>query len=93
MNRRLSLTTALLLLLAVACTLLPFALSLVALRHMSAFNAQLVINLEPVYTVLLAIVLLNEQRELTPMFYLGVTLLVACVFAPVVFRARAAAPA
>ncbi len=82
-----------LLLLAVACTLLPFALSLVALKHMSAFNAQLAINLEPVYTVLLAIVLLNEQRELTPMFYLGVALLVACVFAPVVFRARVAAAA
>jgi drug/metabolite transporter (DMT)-like permease len=76
-----------------ACTLLPFALSLVALKHMSAFNAQLAINLEPVYTVLLAIVLLNEQRELTPMFYLGVALLVACVFAPVVFKARAAATA
>ena len=84
---------AYLLLLAVACTLLPFALSLVALRHMSAFNAQLVINLEPVYTVLLAIVLLNEQRELTPMFYLGVALLVACVFAPVVLRARVGVPA
>jgi drug/metabolite transporter (DMT)-like permease len=79
-----------LLLLAIACTLLPFALSLVALKHMSAFNAQLAINLEPVYTVLLAIVLLNEQRELTPMFYLGVALLVACVFAPAAFRSRIA---
>lgn len=79
-----------LMLLAVACTLLPFALSLVALKHMSAFDAQLAINLEPVYTVLLAIVLLNEQRELTPMFYVGVALLVACVFAPVMFRSQAA---
>lgn len=79
--------------LAAACTLLPFALSLVALRHMTAFNAQLAVNLEPVYTVLLAIVLLNEQRELTPMFYLGVVLLVACVFAPVWFRPRTIAPA
>lgn len=82
-----------LLLLAVGCTLLPFALYLVALKHMSAFKAQLAINLEPVYTVLLAIVLLNEQRQLTPMFYLGVAVLVACVFAPVVFRARVAAAA
>lgn len=82
-----------LMLLAVACTLLPFALSLVALKHMSAFDAQLAINLEPVYTVLLAIVLLNEQRELTPMFYLGVALLVACVFAPVMLRSRIATTA
>src|SRR5207244_1864604 len=55
----------LLLLLAMGCTLLPFALSLVALRHMSAFGVQLAVNLEPVYAIVLAIVLLGEQRELS----------------------------
>ena len=54
----------LLALLAIACTLLPFALSLVALRHVSAFSAQLAVSLEPVYAIVLAIVLLGEQREL-----------------------------
>src|SRR5690606_17612945 len=54
-----------LLLLAFACTLFPFALSLVALRHMSAFSAQLAVNLEPVYAIVLAIVLLSEQQELS----------------------------
>ena len=69
-----------LLALALVCTLLPFALSLVALRHMSAFAAQLAVNLEPVYAIILAIVLLNEQRELTPQFYLGVAIILAAVF-------------
>ena len=41
-------------LLAGACTLFPFALSLVALRHMSAFSAQMALNLEPVYAIVLA---------------------------------------
>lgn len=68
-----------LLALSLACTLLPFALSLVALRHMSAFAAQLAVNLEPVYAIVLAIVLLNEQRELTPQFYLGVAIILAAV--------------
>ena len=40
-------------------------LSLVALRHLSAYGVQLVTNLEPVYAIMLAIVLLGEQRELT----------------------------
>jgi drug/metabolite transporter (DMT)-like permease len=70
----------LLLTLAIACTLLPFALSLVALRHMSAFSAQLAINLEPVYAIGLAMLLLNEQRELTLTFYLGVGIVLAAVF-------------
>ena len=72
---------ALLLVLAMACTLLPFALSLVALRHVSAFSAQLAVSLEPVYAVLLAIVLLGEQRELSASFYLGLAIILVTVFA------------
>jgi len=71
---------ALLLTLALACTLLPFALSLAALRHMSAFAQQLAVNLEPVYAIVLAIALLGEQRELTPAFYAGVAIILAAVF-------------
>jgi drug/metabolite transporter (DMT)-like permease len=71
--------SVLLLTLALACTLLPFSLSFVALRHISAFSAQLAINLEPVYTIVLAALLLGEQRELTAQFYLGVAIILAGV--------------
>lgn len=71
----------LLVVLAMACTLLPFALSLVALRQMSAFSAQLAVNLEPIYAIVLAVLLLNEQRELGGMFYAGVAIILAGVFA------------
>ncbi|WP_199097333.1 DMT family transporter [Dyella sp. ASV21] len=71
---------ALLTLLAFGCTLLPFALALVALRHMSAFGTQMVTNLEPVYAIVLAIVLLGEQRELDGWFYAGVAVILAAVF-------------
>jgi len=66
--------------LALACTLLPFTLSLVALRHMSAFSAQLATNLEPVYAIILAAVLLGEQNELRPVFYLGAAIILGVVF-------------
>jgi len=78
-----------LLALAVACTLFPFALSLVALRHMSAFAAQLAVNLEPVYAIVLAMLLLGEQRELTPAFYGGVAIILGVVLAyPLLVRPR-----
>ena len=76
----------------VACTLLPFALSLVALRHMSAFRAQLAINIEPVYAIGLAMLLLNEQRELTPQFYLGVAIILAAVLLHPLLTRRRGAP-
>ncbi|MDB5968547.1 MAG: family transporter [Hydrocarboniphaga sp.] len=68
------------LVLALGCTLLPFTLSLVALRQLSAFSAQLVVNLEPVYTIVLAALLLGEQRELGPAFYAGVAVVLSAVF-------------
>lgn len=67
-------------LLAGGCTLLPFALSLAALRHVSAFSATIALNMEPVYAIVLAMVLFGEQRELTPSFYLGVAIVLAAVF-------------
>lgn len=72
---------ALLLVLAIACTLLPFALSLVALRQISAFSAMLAVNLEPVYAVFLAAIMLGEQRQLNAMFYLGMTALIGAIVA------------
>ena len=80
----------LLLALSLACTLLPFTLSLVALRHMSAFAAQLAVNLEPVYAIVIAILLLGEQHELTPRVYLGVAVILGAVFVhPLLGRPKA----
>src|SRR5690606_4779220 len=59
-----------LLLLAFACTLLPFALSLVALRQLSAYASALAINLEPLYAIVLAALLLGEQQEVSAGFYI-----------------------
>jgi len=84
---------ALLVLLAFGCTLLPFALALVALRHMSAFGTQMVTNLEPVYAIALAILLLGEQRELDGKFYLGVAIILAAVFAHPLLNRRRGEPA
>jgi len=68
-----------LLVLSLACTLVPFTLSLVALRHLSAFAVELAVNLEPVYAIVLAIPLFGEQRELDLAFYLGVAIIIGSV--------------
>jgi drug/metabolite transporter (DMT)-like permease len=84
---------ALIVVLAYGCTLLPFVLALVALRHLSAFATQMVTNLEPVYAILLAIPLLGEQKELGWAFYVGVAIILGAVFAhPYLHRGEAAEP-
>jgi drug/metabolite transporter (DMT)-like permease len=80
-------------LLAFGCTLLPFALSLVALRQLSAFSAQLAVNLEPIYAIALAALLFGEQQEVQWTFYLGAAIVVAGVFLHPLFHRSAEKPA
>lgn len=68
-----------LMILAALCTVLPFVLHLIAMKHVSAFTTNLVINLEPIYGIILAIVILKEHKELSVQFYLGVVFLVCIV--------------
>jgi drug/metabolite transporter (DMT)-like permease len=82
---------SLLLVLAVLCTLLPFILSLHALRHISAFSSQLALNLEPVYAIVIAALWLKEYQELTPLVYLGVAIILSAVFVqPLLLRKKSA---
>jgi drug/metabolite transporter (DMT)-like permease len=80
---------ALLFALATGCTIVPFGLSLAALRHLSAYRTQLMVNLEPLYSIVFAAALLGEQRELAPSFYAGVAVVLSVVFAYPVLARRA----
>ena len=80
-----------LLVLAILCTLLPFIISLHALRHISAFSTQLALNLEPVYAIVIAALWLREYKELTPQFYAGVAVILSAVFVqPLLLRKKPA---
>lgn len=69
-----------LLVLALFCTTLAYALNLRALKHLSAFAANLALNMEPVYGIILAVILLQENKELSPDFYIGVVIIMVAVF-------------
>jgi len=69
-----------LLVLSLLCTTFAYVISMMALKNVSAFDATLVINLEPVYGILLAIVILKEHKEMSPHFYWGMILIMLIVF-------------
>lgn len=77
-----------LLVLAWVCTLLPYYLTLLAMRYISAFATNLTINLEPVYGVLLAALFFREDKDLNPAFYLGVLMILLAVFSHPFLKAR-----
>ncbi len=69
-----------LMVLAWLCTVLTYYLSLLAMRHLTAFVTNLSINLEPVYGVVLAALIFQEHKELNKGFYLGVGIILLAVF-------------
>jgi drug/metabolite transporter (DMT)-like permease len=60
-----------LLILSLLCTVLAFRLSLDALKKISPFTVNLSYNLEPVYGIILAFVVYQENKFLGKGFYIG----------------------
>jgi drug/metabolite transporter (DMT)-like permease len=77
-----------LLILALLCTTLANVLGLSALKHIPAFVSNLAYNLEPVYGIILAWLVLNENKELSPGFYWGCLIIILAVFSYPILRRR-----
>jgi drug/metabolite transporter (DMT)-like permease len=70
----------LLLILALGCTVIPYNLFLRTLKVTDAFTTTLINNLEPVYGIVLAAILLGESKELNWKFYAGTVIILSAVF-------------
>jgi len=68
-----------LLMLSLFCTVLAFQLSVLALKKISAFTANLTYNLEPVYGIALAFFIYQENKDLGKGFYWGICLILLSV--------------
>lgn len=68
-----------LIVLAIACTTLAYVLALRSLKVISAFAANLVVNLEPVYGIILAALILKEHQEMPPRFYFGFLIIIGII--------------
>lgn len=65
--------------LAFVCTNFAFVLNLNAMKKLSAFTANLAINLEPVYGIILAAFILKEYQFLNLHFYIGTAIILSSV--------------
>lgn len=68
-----------LLVLALVCTIGQYLLQFAALKHVSTFTMNLTYNLEPIYSIILAMIIFKESRELNSSFYIGLALIIASV--------------
>lgn len=75
-----------LLFLGILCTSFAFLATIEVVKRLGAFTVSLSINLEPVYTILLAIFILKENKVLGSQFYIGAAIIVLVVIANAVLK-------
>lgn len=68
-----------LLVLGVICTVFPFSVTVELMKRLPVFSINLTMNLEPVYGILLAVLILGESEKMTPQFYLGTLIILISV--------------
>ena len=77
-----------LIILGIVCTSFAWVLVTRAIRHVSAYDQIMVINLEPVYGIIMALIILKDGRELHPTFYAGAAIILASVILHPIWQKR-----
>lgn len=80
--------TGWLLVLSWFCSVIAFQLSANALKRLSAFTVNLTYNLEPVYGILLAFAVYNENEYLSKWFFIGFGIIAAALITHVYILIR-----
>ena len=63
----------------ILCTSFAFLVTIDIIKRLGTFTVSLSINLEPVYTILLAIFILKEHQLLNSNFYIGAMIIIFVV--------------
>ena len=67
------------LLIAWVCTSFAFNLSIKVMQHLSPFTVMLIINLEPVYGILLSLAVWGEEELMSIRFYIGFIIVLGAI--------------
>lgn len=77
-----------LLILSLVCTVFAYSYSVLLMKRLSAFFVNLTTNLEPVYGIIMALLLFPEKEKMTSGFYLGTGLILLSVLVyPIINKA------
>jgi drug/metabolite transporter (DMT)-like permease len=70
-----------LIILSSVCTVFAYSKSIELMQRISAFAVNLSVNMEPVYGIILAVIIFREREQMTSGFYFGTLIILLSVFA------------
>ncbi len=69
-----------LLILGAICTALVFVWMTEIMRHITPYSLIMAINMEPIYSILLALLIFKESELMSPSFYIGGSIIIGIIF-------------
>src|SRR5690606_33754166 len=68
------------------CTAYAFIAAIYVMRHISPYTVVLTYSLEPVYGIIIAIILFPEKEKMSPTFYYGASIIIVTVLLNAVLK-------
>jgi drug/metabolite transporter (DMT)-like permease len=78
-----------LLVLGLVCTSMAFVVSIEVMKELSPFTVSMSINMEPIYSIIFALIIFQEDEYMSPLFYLGAVVVMSMIFMNGYFKRRA----
>jgi drug/metabolite transporter (DMT)-like permease len=75
-------------LLAGACSVYAYSTAVELMKRLSVFLIQLSLNLEPVYGIIMAVIIFGNDEKMSTKFYIGTTIILAAVLLYPVLKRR-----
>lgn len=77
-----------LLILGLVCTSFAYVATVQVLKVLSPFTVSIAINLEPIYGIILAVLIFKDSEEMQPSFYLGAAIILLSIVLNSVLKKR-----
>lgn len=68
-----------LLILSSICTAYAFIVSVKIMRYLTPYTVMLTVNLEPIYGIILAVIIFGDKEKMSPQFYIGASVILITV--------------
>jgi len=77
-----------LLILAIVATAIAFVVSISVMKKLSAFTVSLTINLEPLYGIILAVIIFGQEELMSVGFYIGFSIILGAILLNAILKKR-----
>jgi len=77
-----------LLILSSVCTAYAFIASTAVMKFLSPYTVMLTINLEPIYGIILAVLIFEDKEQMSPQFYVGAVIILLTVILNGILKSR-----